>query len=127
MRRRLLAAGIVVFLVAVTWWLWAGGARGAEQATVIAVPLAALGALFAGIASLPARADAGRYAELLAKTIAVREQVALAQLLGDVGDPRPADVGFHQPLMVRWRTDGGDRTGSLAQITAYYRSLDRGR
>ncbi|MEV6273333.1 NACHT domain-containing protein [Kribbella sp. NPDC051936] len=51
------------------------------------------------------------------------------QLLGDTGDPRPADLGFNQPdaTFVRWRNDGGGESGSLSTIADYYQSLQRGR
>lgn len=69
-----------------------------------------------------------RARRVLVAVIAAEER-NLQLLIGDVGIPRPADVGFAQPeaASVQWRTDGGANSGTLATITEYYRSLTRGR
>ncbi|WP_165554442.1 NACHT domain-containing protein [Kribbella capetownensis] len=61
--------------------------------------------------------------------IATTEAGALAQLLGDTGEPRPADLAYTKPpsQAIRWRSDGGPDTGSLSTVAEYYGLLNRGR
>ena len=66
-------------------------------------------------------------ARRLANDVRTREAAALARLVADSGDTVPADVGFAQPALVHWRTDGGRQRGRLADIHAYYQGLNRGR
>lgn len=66
-------------------------------------------------------------ARRLAGEVQTREAAALARLVADSGDARPAEVEFTQPPLLHWRTDGGARRGSLSQIQGYYRELHRGR
>ncbi len=123
-------AGTLLALTGLTWWLLAGGDRGAAIANVLALPVAVVGLAIAAVslARSASRADQVRVAARdLAEAVAQRESAALQQLLGDVGDPRPANIGFRQPLPVRWRTDGGQQQGDLAQVAGYYRELTRGR
>ncbi len=133
-----LVAGVAVTvaLVAGTWWLLVkdSTAKGSDIATVLALPLAVLGLLAAVVAVIiavrQATAEGERLlsaAQRLAGDVRKQEEAALARLVADTGDPRPADVAFAQPSLLYWRTDGGDREGSLAQIASYYRGLERGR
>jgi hypothetical protein len=115
---------VVIGMAGLTWSLWVSGGRGAEQATVIVVPFTIVGVGIAAAALVPSHRDPDqvrRHVDELARIIGRREELAITQL------PCPADVGFSQPLTVRWRTDGGGRHGSLAQVSDYYRSLARGR
>lgn len=134
--RMLTTTGAVLGLVWLTVWLLdkTSPDDGAGIANVLALPATALGTAVAliGLGSRP-RADdpkvlTERARDLLAQVI-TGEARALQQLLGDTGDPRPADVGFTQPeaALLRWRTDGGDRNGSLTTIAEFYRGLNRGR
>jgi DNA replication protein DnaC len=66
-------------------------------------------------------------ARRLANDISTREAAALARLVADSGDTRAADVGFAQPALLYWRTDGGQNRGSLSKIHVYYQELGRGR
>jgi predicted NACHT family NTPase len=49
------------------------------------------------------------------------------------GDFRPASVDFRapradeEPELVRWNSDGGGQSGTLADVAGYYLSLERGR
>jgi hypothetical protein len=125
----------IVGLMAFTWWLLIRESRGAEIATVLALPIAALSAVATVITVVVAvRSDSSTKvdkladaARLLAGTIRVQESAALARLVAAIGDVHPADVGFTQPELVYWRTDGGDRSASVSQIAPYYRTLRRGR
>jgi hypothetical protein len=121
-------------LAGVTVWLLARGDEGAGIANVLALPLTVVGTAAAvyGLRARP-RADdiavlAGA-ARFLLKQVIAGEERALQQLLGDTGRPRPADVGFDQPeaAVLRWRDDGGDASGTLETVAAYYRRLTVGR
>lgn len=68
-----------------------------------------------------------RTAQELAGAVRAQEAAELARLVADTGDARPAEVGFAQPALLHWRTDGGQRSGTLSQIQGYYNRLDRGR
>lgn len=128
-----IAIGVVLALFALTWWLLAGGDRGAAIANVLALPVGAIGAI---LTLLAWRAPTGSTAQVeklrataeeLAREIGRAEAAALAQLLGGGGDPRPANLTFDRLALVRWRNDGSGEHGDLDQISAYYRALDRGR
>jgi hypothetical protein len=71
--------------------------------------------------------ELAREAWRLAGAVREREDATLARLVGDTGNARTAEVGFSQPGMVFWRTDGGAPRGSLSRIEGYYRGLRRGR
>jgi hypothetical protein len=125
---------VVVALGAGTWWLLTRDTRGAEIATVLALPVAILSLGAAVIAAVVAlRAGAAESdtlrsaARQLAGAVRAQESAALARLVADTGDTRPADVAFTQPGLLYWRSDGGGHRGSLAQIEAFYRRLGRGR
>ncbi len=112
-------------LAAVAWML-AQGTRGAEIATVLGLLVAGL-ALFV---ARPASADAGNrelgaVARRLARDVHDQEAGVLARLLADSGDPVPADLSFAQPTLIYWRSDGGDRRGTLSDVEGYYRGLDQ--
>ncbi|TCO52629.1 NACHT domain-containing protein [Actinocrispum wychmicini] len=125
------AGGVLLAVAGGTWRLWVEGTRGAEIANVLALPVSLLGLAIAAIglwAALVSRRDqVGAAVADLAEELSREEAAALAQLLGETGDPQPANVGFDRLALVRWRNDGGDRQGNLAQIGAYYGRLDRGR
>lgn len=114
-----------------TWWLLIKETRGAEIATVLALTVTVLGLLVAVGTFAVTRPVADESKRLLsaarglAGEVRKQEENVLVQLLGTLGDP--AKVEFSQPELVHWRTDGGDRQGSLAQIECYYRELQRGR
>lgn len=129
----LIALGLGLGLVGLTWRLWAAGTRGAEIANVLALPVSVVGALLTLVAWLrPSRPDT-RTNKLcttvddLADTISGTEAAALIQLLDDVGDPHPANLTFDRMALVQWRNDGGSEQGNLAEISDYYQRLERGR
>ena len=68
-----------------------------------------------------------RTARELAGVVRAQEAAELARMLADTGDARPAEVGYVQPALLHWRTDGGRRGGTQSQILDYYRELRRGR
>jgi hypothetical protein len=132
-RRLWLVAGVVgAVAVAGTWWLLSRGTRGAEIATVLGL----VGLLVPAVPRVVTWLVAGESneskrllsaARRLAGKVREREENVLARLLADIGEPQPAKLEFSQPKLLYWRTDGGDRRGSLAQIESYYRQLRRGR
>ncbi len=81
------------------------------------------------------RAALGGWARRLAGQVQEEWNRARNQLLADTGAATPADLEFRRSeetglltgTLVRWRADGGDRTGSLADIAGYFASLRRGR
>lgn len=117
-----------------TLWLLARTnlADGPDVANVLALPVGMLG-LGVSVWALRPRpryddpAVLHASATRLLGAVTSAETRTLARLLGDIGDPRPADLAFLQPRFRPWRVDGGAESGSLAAIAAYYRSLDRGR
>lgn len=127
---------MTVALVAGTRWLLTKDSttKGSDIATVLGLPVAILSLLAAVVAIVvavrPGRvegdvsADAARR---LAGAVRAREEATLARLVADIGETHPADVGFAQPALLHWRTDGGSDRGSLAQIKSYYQGLRRGR
>ncbi|GAA2829177.1 NACHT domain-containing protein [Crossiella cryophila] len=118
--------------------LWLLGKTGAEDgagiANVLALPATALGTL-AALLALRTRPRADDPTLLAARTRTLLDQVhtaearTLQRLLGDTGEPQPANVAFAQPeaALLSWRTDGGASEGTLNTIAAFYRSLTRGR
>jgi hypothetical protein len=117
-----------------TWWLvWFLMHRsdGASIANILALPLAAVSAATAvhGVRSRP-RADnpevlAAQARRLLMRVLAA-EQDTLLRLLGDHGDPAPANLSFVRTAS-RVRADGGAASGTLDTASRYYGDLDRGR
>jgi hypothetical protein len=139
-RSRLLTACgsllVAIGLVWITFWLLTktDGNDGAGIANVLAFPVSAIGTALAilGLRSRPYRYSAdilATHARSLILAVATTEARTLAQLLGDTGDPRPADISFEQQhaALVTWRTDRGAQVGSLETIHPYYTTLDRGR
>ncbi|MFC9251636.1 NACHT domain-containing protein [Amycolatopsis thailandensis] len=128
------AVGLSALAAGVTLWLLARTdlADGPDVANVLALPVGMLG-LGVSVWALRPRpryddpAVLHAAATRLLGAVTSAEARTLARLLGDVGDPRPADLTFLQPRFRPWRVDGGVESGSLAAIAAYYRSLDRGR
>jgi len=130
-RRRVAVAGsLVAAVAAATVWMLAQDTRGAQMATVLALPVAVAGVLVALVA---ARSGSDSTEQLLlasrrlAGDVRGMEAGVLARLMADAGDPVPADVSFAQPALIYWRVDGGGRRGTLSEVEGYYRSLDRGR
>jgi hypothetical protein len=124
---------LLAALAAATWWLLASGDRGVGVATVLGFPVAVL-ALAAVVVPLwkrnRSRAEHGALAaeaRSLARQVSEREAVEQLKFLADSGKGQAADVEFAQPDLVSWRTDGGERTGSLSGIAGFYRSLQLGR
>lgn len=66
-------------------------------------------------------------AKQLARDVRDQEAGALARLMADSGDLKPADVSFSPPTPTYWRDDGGNRQRTLRKAAGYYRSLKRGR
>jgi hypothetical protein len=113
------AAGLV-------WRLIAGAQHGAALA--LAIVVLGLACTMFGLIPFGGRPARLRFAaDDLAYTIAGQESLALAQLLNEIGEPRPANIEFARLPLVHWRADGGHARGSLAEIADYYRDLDRGR
>ncbi|MFI5591159.1 NACHT domain-containing protein [Amycolatopsis sp. NPDC051758] len=135
MRRTLwAAAGLSTLATGVTLWLLTRTnlADGPDVANVLALPVGMLGLGVSVWALRPRpRYDDPAFlhaaATRLLDAVTNAEARTLARLLGDDGDPRPADLAFLQPRFRPWRGDGGAESGSLAAIAAYYRSLNRGR
>jgi hypothetical protein len=136
--RSALLVGIGGFAVTVviTWSLLnrTNPSDGAAIANVLALPVGIVGTIAAllGLRSRPMATDSAsleEQAQVLTEAIATAEARALVQLLGDAGEARPADVGFAHTdaSLVTWRSDGGDRTGSLSTISQYYDGLQLGR
>ncbi|MCR6488412.1 NACHT domain-containing protein [Amycolatopsis sp. OK19-0408] len=117
-----------------TWWLLArtGGADGAGIANVLALPASVVSAVLSVASAGAGRRSRSylRYSELWAHartllgTVAVVEARALANLLGDVGDPRPADLGLRSEEG-HWRSDGDPHSGSLTTIADDYKKYLR--
>lgn len=126
---RIVSWGIgVAALVAATVVLVMLQTRGGEIAGVLALfvgVIVALPTLDAWIRQRRGRPEAA--AEGLAQRLRVEEATALARLLGDLGDPSPADVGCRLRDGLAWRADGGGPRGSVLDVAGFYRTLDRGR
>lgn len=128
------AVAVIVALGAGTWWMLARDARSAEIATVLALPATILSlgaAVLTTVVALRAGGAGGTTllsaARQLAGVVRAQEAAALARLVADTGETRPADVVFAQPGLIYWRSDGGGPRGSLTQIEPFYRGLGRGR
>ena len=112
MTRILLAVTGLGFLTGVSLWLLSGGSRGADTATVLSFSVSVLAlavTIFSSRSQPPADdndavADAAR---ALAVDVRKRETDQQLRLLADTGEPEPANVGFREPTLVRWRSDGG--------------------
>jgi hypothetical protein len=124
----------VISLAWLTLWLLGKGEDGAGIANVLSLPLAAIGSVTAiyGLRSRPQADDVAvlvEHARSLLHQVMASETRTLQQLLGDTGDPKPADISFTRPeaALLRWRSDGGLGNGSLATIGGFYRDLKRGR
>lgn len=132
-RNRLIAAGCGAGLISGTLLLIADHTRGAEIATDIAVPISVLSLLeaifgFSLRSSAPDHQALVAAARELAHDVAIRESQEQLKLLADTGAARPANVRFSSSTVnISWRTDGGGRRGSLAQIAEFYSQLGRGR
>lgn len=132
-RYRMLAllAGLAT-LAAFTAWLLADRDGGAASATVLCFTVAvlALGADVFGVSwhKTPAtHAQLAAAARALARQVGQREAAEQQKFLADAGQSQPANVTFSQPELVYWRTDGGQRYGTLSDIATYYTSLRHGR
>jgi hypothetical protein len=138
-RRRALVIGFMVGLAGVTVWMLADGDRGGVIAGVLAFAVAALtlaGPMLAGLWQAVSLDDArlGEAAVDLAREVARREQAEQNLFLGDAGKAVPADVSYAPPgqvswpvELVTWRSDRGERSGSLADIAGFYLSQRHGR
>lgn len=138
--RILVAFGVLGSCGSLTWWLLAAKTRGAQIAAVLGPSIGLCSLLFTVLAFLGRPYDLRHEAlTSAARGLAVQVRAEWARtrqrLLADVGDPRPADVGYVHAdedsamaaALVRWRSDGGSERGSLADIAAYYATLGRGR
>ncbi len=144
MRRRVRAAGwglLILAVVVVTVVVTAGAFRAHGDAafnrwvgwaTVVAVPLAAIGvmlALWEKVASGTASAGMGisETEDELAAVILSEAQTARSQLIGaDEADDQAANVRFTKGSG-RFREVGGPIHGDLATVLEYYQSLSPGR
>ncbi len=116
---------LVVLLVLAlgTAYLLHAGAAGVGIATVLTLPVTILSTM----AGKPGYAELDAAARDLARRVNKQEADQLQQLLADSGWPQPADVAYESPELVRWRSDGGHVTGSLAGIRDFYATLEHGR
>ncbi|MBV1855053.1 hypothetical protein [Catellatospora tritici] len=127
---------LVMLAIVVTGvFLLRAGTRGAQIAGVLSL---LVGVLIPLITSRSARSDIGpdvlrQAASKLARATAMEANSALRRALADDADARPADMTFRGPhheaeaVLVQWRADGGDTRGSLADMDAYFGTLERGR
>lgn len=127
-----LAMAFLVLLGVGTGWLLDSGGRGTDIATVLALTVAVLAAA-APIFAMCRRDGPNDFAALtaaaraLARDVGGRESAEQQKFLADTGQGKPADVGFTQPELVYWRTDGGSRQGRLKDITDFHAGLGHGR
>ena len=132
MTRILLAVTGLGFLTGISLWLLSSGSRGADTATVLSFSVSVLAlavTIFSSRSQAPAddndaMADAAR---ALAVDVRKRETDQQLRLLADTGEPEPANVGFREPTLVRWRSDGGTQHGSIKEIKVFYADLRHGR
>jgi len=106
------------------------GPQGLPIAIALGFPVAVAGlvvALFEAQVKSHSKDRLLTAARQLARDVRSQEAGVLDRLMADSGDPEPADLSFTQPTLIYWRTDGGDRQGTLSEVAEYYRSLDRGR
>lgn len=124
----LLAFAVALLFMSIVWLL-ASGRRGAEVAAVLTLGVALLG--LAGPALRPDRSadheTLTRSARSLAGDVRRREAAEQQKFLADSGQAVPADIGFRQPEVLHWRTDGGGPEGSLSDIEGFYAGLGHGR
>lgn len=130
--RILLAVFGIGFLTGVTLWMLSRGSRGADTATVLSfsVSVSALAVTILGLRwQAPAEENnmVSDAAVALAVDVRRRESDQQLRLLADTGEAKPADVGFREPALVRWRSDGGKRRGSMKDIKNFYADLRHGR
>jgi len=118
-----------VLLLLGIFWLLAIGGRGAEVATVLALGVAIFGLAWPTLwqARSLDHAKLARAARSLARDVAGREAAEQQKFLADSGQSVPADIGFSQPEILQWRTDGGGHEGSLSDIMDFYGGLRHGR
>ncbi len=130
--------GLSVAIIAGLSWstvlLLGAGDDGIRIATVLVLPVTAVGIIIAalGLWSRPSVEDPSvltANARRLLNWVVETEGRALNRLLGDSGDARPADTDFlpAETAQLRWRADGHSDTEPADTVAAYYRSLDRGR
>jgi NACHT domain-containing protein len=131
--RVLLGVAGLGLLTSGSLWLLSRGGRGADIATVLSfsVSVLALAVAILGIRWQQAPTDEnGRLADAaraLSRDVRESEADQQQKFLADTGQPRPANVGFRQPALVRWRSDGGKRQGSMEDIKIFYGGLRHGR
>jgi hypothetical protein len=132
MTRALLAVAGTGLLTAVTLWMLRRGNQGTATATVLSFSVSVL-ALTVAIISVRWQGVTDEHkalaesARALARDVRIREADQQQKFLADTGQPRPANVGFKQPALVRWRSDGGRRYGSMDDIKIFYAGLRHGR
>ena len=130
--RMLLAVAGVGLLIGITLWMLSNGSRGVDTATVLTFSVSVL-ALTVAILSVRWQATPDEHkvladaARALMRDVRTREADQQHKFLADTGIPRPANVGFRQPALVRWRSDGGKRRGSMEDIKTFYADLRHGR
>ncbi|MGH3902872.1 MAG: NACHT domain-containing protein [Pseudonocardiaceae bacterium] len=130
LRQHPVVGSLVAAVVAATVGMLLLGSRGATIASVLG---AAVGMIALLVTLVEAHARSGSNDRLLAaarrlaRDVRSQEAGALTRLMADSGDPKPAEVSFAQPARIYWRTDGGNRQGTLREVAGYYRGLDRGR
>jgi hypothetical protein len=130
-RPRWVAAGLAAAVVSLTVWLLRQKS-GPDTAAILSltVSVVSLGVAVRGLWPDP---PLSRVARRLAAQVAQERGAARRQALGVAGDFRPASVDYRSPLaaeepeLVRWHSDGGAQSGTLADVAGYYRSLERGR
>ncbi|MEO7193790.1 MAG: hypothetical protein ABIZ05_03055 [Pseudonocardiaceae bacterium] len=122
--------GLVAVVVVAAVGMLALGSRGMVIVSVVG-PLVGIIGLFVTITGQRASSVSNdrlrESAQELARKVRDQEANALARLMADSGDPKPADVSFTQPAPPYSRVDGGDPRGTLREVEKYYRSLGRGR
>jgi hypothetical protein len=127
--RGLLYVLAAVLLLLGIIWLLAIGSRGEQFAAVLALGVAILALAQPNL--LQARsfdhAKLAGAARSLARDVAGRERAEQQKFLADSGQSAPADIGFSQPEILQWRTDGGGSEGSLSDIMNFYGGLRHGR
>jgi hypothetical protein len=124
--RLIVVSGLVATVVAAAVWM-------TQDPRLLGFLTAVLGLLGAvlGLIAAWVKSDSNdrllAAAWQLARDVRSHEAGALARLMADSGDPKPANVSFAQPARIYWRVDGGNQQGTLSEVAGYYRSLDRGR
>jgi hypothetical protein len=130
-RPRWVAAGLTAAVMSLTVWLLRHKS-GPDTATILSLTVSVL-SLGVAVRGLWPDPPLSQVARRLADQVAQERGAARRQALGVAGDFPPAPVGYRVPMaagepeLVRWQSDGGAQSGTLADIAGYYRSLDRGR